>query len=124
LAAVSWAVWGAEEDEISIELASNGDAEPVRARGSTPKLPLEIDSDDTATLTVSGLRRARAGHQYVIWVRRGGRPQAAGTFRRGKAVRQLTRPVPKGAVVEVTLEPKGRPVTQTGDVLFEATRDS
>jgi anti-sigma factor RsiW len=59
-----------------------------------------------AALLVTGLERAPRGKTYEAWVIQRGTPRRAGTFRGGEeptAVR-LTRPVPEGAIVAVTLE--------------------
>jgi anti-sigma-K factor RskA len=60
-----------------------------------------------AALVVSGLRPAPAGKTYEVWVIRGGTANPAGLFRGTPATVHLTRRVPAGSVVGVTLEPAG-----------------
>ena len=71
-----------------------------------------------ATLVVHGLPPAAAGTSYELWVVRDGRPIAAG-FLRGQ-VGTLTRPVPPGASVAVSLEPRGGSRRPTGPLLLRA----
>lgn len=69
-----------------------------------------------ATLVVSGLSPAPAGKTYEAWVIRGGKAARAGLFssRSGTAAVRLTRRVPNGAVVGVTLERAGGVDQPTG----------
>jgi anti-sigma-K factor RskA len=73
----------------------------------------------TAQLAVSGLDEAPAGRVYEAWVIAGGRaPQPAGLFAGGrKVVVQLTRPVPPGSTVAVTLERAGGAKAPTTPIL-------
>ena len=78
---------------------------------------LVVSRTGAAALLVSNLRPAPAGKTYEAWVIQNRSPQRAGTFAAAKPFR-LTRPVPEGAVVAVTLErhggveaPTGTPVT-------------
>jgi anti-sigma-K factor RskA len=60
------------------------------------------------TLILNGLAAAPAGKTYEIWVIQGGKPVPAGTFPGGGRVAVvLTREVPDGAVVAVTVERAG-----------------
>ena len=59
-----------------------------------------------AALLVSNLAPAPAGKTYEAWVIQGKTPRRAGTFGQAKPFK-LTRPVPQGAVVAVTLERHG-----------------
>jgi anti-sigma-K factor RskA len=76
------------------------------------------------TLVVRNLDPAPAGKTYEAWVIKGGTPLPAGTFTGGGRVAfVLTRPVPDGAIVAVTLEraggvakPTTMPLFQTGAV--------
>jgi len=63
----------------------------------------------SGALVVSDLAPAPAGKTYEAWVIRDGRASAAGTFGGGgrTIVIRLTRPLPAGAVVAVTLERAG-----------------
>src|SRR5438132_1101797 len=72
---------------------------------------------EAATLLVSNLAPAPRGKTYEAWVIQNRSPRRAGTFGASTPLR-LSRPVPNGAVVAVTLErhggvdsPTGRPIT-------------
>lgn len=70
-----------------------------------------------ATLVISDLRAAPAGKTYEAWVMLNGRSLPAGLFtaRSKTATLVLSRNLPRGAIVAVTLEPAGgtpRPTTK------------
>jgi hypothetical protein len=71
-----------------------------------------------AVLVVPELPSPGAGTTYELWVIDGGRPVAAG-FLRGR-LGTLTRPVPPGAAVAVSIEPTGGSRRPTGPLLLEA----
>ena len=78
---------------------------------------LVVARTGAAALLVSNLGHAPRGRTYEAWVIQNRMPRRAGTFSDATSVR-LTRPVPDGAVVAVTVErrggvdaPTGRPVT-------------
>jgi anti-sigma-K factor RskA len=81
---------------------------------------LVVSRTGTAALVLSGLDPAPAGKTYEIWVIEGGAPKPAGLFDGAdtRTVLPLTRPVPEGAVVAVTLEPAGGVEEPTGSPLF------
>jgi len=68
-----------------------------------------VVSGGNGALVVSDLAQAPAGKTYEAWVIAGGRAYPAGTFGGGRktVVFRLTRALPAGAVVAVTLEPAG-----------------
>jgi anti-sigma-K factor RskA len=71
------------------------------------------------TLVVRNLDPAPAGKTYEVWVIKGGTPLPAGTFTGGGRVAfVLTRPVPDGAIVAVTLERAGGVAKPTTTPLF------
>jgi anti-sigma-K factor RskA len=71
------------------------------------------------TLVVRNLDPAPAGKTYEAWVIKGGTPLPAGTFTGGGRVAfVLTRPVPDGAIVAVTLERAGGVAKPTTTPLF------
>jgi anti-sigma-K factor RskA len=75
---------------------------------------LLIDPDGAATLVVDS-RPTPAGKDYEIWVIQDETPRPAGVFDGGRRIVRLSRPVPRGASVAVTLERNGgvlRPTTQ------------
>lgn len=78
---------------------------------------LVVSRTGAGALLLSNLRDAPRGKTYEAWVIQNRSPRPAGTFPGSTSVR-LTRPVPDGAVVAVTLErrggvdqPTGRPIT-------------
>lgn len=76
-----------------------------------------------AVLVVRGLADPPSGSTYQAWVVEGGRPVPAGTFEPGAAatVHALTRTMPEGAIVTVTLERDGgADVPTSGPILRSA----
>jgi anti-sigma-K factor RskA len=87
-----------------IELPEQG---PIAGR-------LHVDTDGEATLVVDSMPTA-PDKDYEIWVIEGETPRPAGVFDGGRRIVRLSRPVPPGASVAVTLERNGgvqRPTTQ------------
>jgi anti-sigma-K factor RskA len=73
------------------------------------------------TLLVDELATAPPGKTYEAWVIQKGNPLPAGTFRGGGRVAfVLTRDVPDGAVVAVTVEPAGGVQKPTTTPLFSS----
>jgi anti-sigma-K factor RskA len=71
-----------------------------------------------SVLVVHGMPAAPSGKTYEAWVIDGGVPQRAGVFEGGgQQIVLLERPLPDGATVAVTIEPKGGLDKPTGDVL-------
>jgi len=69
---------------------------------------LVVGADGQATLVITGLHRARTGKTYEAWVIQNGEPKPAGLFAGGAtSVVKLSRRVPRGAIVAVTLERAG-----------------
>ncbi len=93
--------------------------------GGSPesKLALTTSPSGTAQLAVSGLDPAPAGKAYEIWVIPAGKaPQPAGLFAGGdKTVVPMTRPVPEGATVAITLERAEGATTPTPPILLQTT---
>jgi hypothetical protein len=79
---------------------------------------LLVDRAGEAVLAVRRLPPAPAGKGYEIWVIAHGRVAAAGWLRGSLA--RLTRPVPPGAAVAVSLEPLGGSPKPTGPLLVRA----
>lgn len=75
-----------------------------------------------AALVVSRLAHAPRGKTYELWVVVAKQPTPAGTFAGGgeRSLVALTRKVPRGSQVSVSLEPAGGSRTLTGDLLFGA----
>ena len=89
------------------------------ARGS-----LVVTHGGEAALVVSGLPRPPAGKTYEVWVMRHGVSRPAGLFSvaGGTARVHLTRAVPSGAKVGVTLERAGGSLRPTQRPLFTSAR--
>ncbi len=84
-----------------------------------PRLALALQPSGTAQLTTAGFDRAPAGKVYEIWViEDGAAPKPAGVFR-DDGQTSLTRPVPKGATVAVTLERAPMAQTPTPPILAQ-----
>lgn len=114
-AALAFGLWAVS---LNNELADRPEAiELAGADGS-----LLIEPSGEAMLVVDRLGRAPAGKTFEIWVIEEGRPLPAGLFpgAPGRSIVPLTRPVPKGAVVAVTVERAGGVQKPTGDPLFTA----
>jgi anti-sigma-K factor RskA len=79
---------------------------------------LLVGRSGEAMLAARRLPPPAAGTVYELWVIDGDRPQPAGLFRGSLAT--LTRPVPPGAVVAVSLEPAGGSPRPTGPLLLQA----
>src|SRR5919204_1225815 len=75
-----------------------------------------------AVLTVDGLRRVESGKTYEAWVVKGNRTEPAGLFRggAGRTYVRLTKPVPKGALVGVTVEKAGGVKAPTNAMVLRA----
>lgn len=83
---------------------------------------LVVAHSGEAALVISALRPAPEGKTYEAWVVRGGPPQPAGIFAggSGRVVVALSRTVPHGARVAVSLERAGGSPKLTGSMLFGA----
>lgn len=81
-----------------------------------------VGSDGRAALVVRNLTPAPARKTYEIWVIENEVPRRAGLFdaENRRAAVLLERPVPRGAVVAVTLERDGGVDRPTGRPLFQA----
>ena len=79
---------------------------------------LLVSRSGEAVLAARRLPPPAAGTVYELWVIAGGRPQPAGLFRGPLAT--LTRPVPHGATVAVSVEPAGGSPRPTGRLLLRA----
>jgi anti-sigma factor RsiW len=86
------------------------------ARGADATLL--VAKDRAAVLVVRRLQPAPAGRAYEAWIIDRGRAVPAGILR--GSVLALTRPVPPGAAVGVTVERAGGSPRPTGPLLFRA----
>jgi anti-sigma-K factor RskA len=103
-AVVGLAVWN-----VSLHNRLDRAQEALRGVPLTGATGSVVVSGGNGALVVSNLAPAPAGKTYQAWVIKGGRASSAGTFGGGgrTIVFRLTRPLPAGAVVAVTLEPSG-----------------
>jgi anti-sigma-K factor RskA len=111
------AVRRAEADAIEL-LASDAERRPLSGgRGA-----LLLSTEGRAALVVCDLASAPEGKTYEAWVVQNDNPRPAGLFRGGDGckVRVLTRPVPRDALVAVTLEGEDGADKPTGRILFGA----
>jgi anti-sigma-K factor RskA len=115
IAAVALGIWAAS---LNSRLGDRPEAiEFEGANGS-----LIVGANGEGTLVVQGLDPAPTGKTYEIWVIDGATPKPAGLFAggEGRTAVALTRPVPAGATVAVTLERAGGVDAPTSMPLFQA----
>lgn len=114
--AIALGIWAA-----SLHNELGGRPEAFRLQGANGQLV--VTADGGAALIVNDLAPAPSGKTYEAWVIEGESPKPAGTFASGGAQTAfaLTRAVPDGATVAVTIEPTGGSESPTGDVQFSAS---
>jgi hypothetical protein len=107
---------------LGLRARSDGGIPPL---GDATAFPLHgahgallVTSSGEAVLVVRRLRPAPAGKAYEVWVVARGRAARAGILR-GSMV-ELSRSVPQGGRVAVTVEPTGGSSVPTGPFLFRA----
>ncbi len=98
------------------------DPESERISASVGSGTLVVSSTGAAALVLSNLDPAPNGKTYEIWVSEDRAPKPAGLFQTAGDRTQvvLTRAVPKGATVMVTLEPAGGTTKPSGAPVFMA----
>jgi anti-sigma factor RsiW len=99
------------------------DPRSERASATVGSGTLVVSPTGAAALVLSGLDPAPRGKTYEIWVAEDRAPEPAGLFQTtgDRTHVALTRPVPTGATVLVTLEPAGGRTQPSGAPLFAAT---
>ena len=99
------------------------DPRSERAAATVGSGTLVVSPTGAAALVLSDLDPAPRGKTYEIWVAEDRAPEPAGLFQTtGDRTRvAVTRPVPTGATVLVTLEPAGGRTRPSGAPLFAAT---
>jgi len=114
--AIAFGIWAAS---LHNELGDRPEA--FSLQGANGQLVVTPEGD--AALIVNDLAAAPSGKTYEAWVIEGGTPKSAGTFAGGGAQTAfaLTRTVPEGSTVAVTIEPAGGSESPTGDVQFSAS---
>jgi anti-sigma-K factor RskA len=125
VAALALGLWAVS---LSNELQSEREAQRDQPRAfpvaGTEGGRLVVAPTGEAVLLLPDFDPAPRGKTYEAWVIEDGAPQPAGLFEGGRRTAvALTRPVPRGAVVAVTLEPAGGVPAPTSDplVTVEAT---
>jgi anti-sigma-K factor RskA len=113
----------AERQARAISIMAQPGAKRIPVTGAEESLLLVVGMEGDAVLIVSRLEQAPAGKAYEIWVISGKTPKPAGLFRGGRdTVVPLTRTVPKGATVALTLERVGGSPRPTSKPRFAVTR--
>ena len=109
-------IWGA-----SMHNEFGEQAQAFRLTGADGQLLVTPERD--GVLIVNGLPPAPDGKTYEAWVIQDDSPLPAGIFAGGgmQTAFALTRAVPEGATVAVTIEPAGGVGAPTGDVQFSAS---
>jgi len=105
-------------DRAAELLAAKASASPlVGAEGS-----LLVANDGRAAIVVCGLDQTPSEKTYEAWVITGTTPQPAGLFRGGSGCQPiaLTRTVPRGSTVGVTVERAGGATSPTLPIVFRA----
>ncbi|MBA3384785.1 MAG: anti-sigma factor [Actinobacteria bacterium] len=124
--AIALGLWAAS---VSSELDRERTLLAILADPEATSIPLEgangrvvVTDTGEAALIVSGLATAPPGKTYELWVAKNGEMLPAGVFdaKRERDVVRLTRPVPPGSGVAVTVEDDGGTDTPTGDPIFSA----
>jgi anti-sigma-K factor RskA len=132
--AASWQQWGdgtkeatptesANRSSTTSSLVSQPGATRLPLVRSSGKLSVVVGRSDRAVL-IGSVGPAPTAKEYEVWVIRAGEPRRAGLFAGGpgQVVIALTRDLPPGATVAVTLEPRGGSDAPTSKPLFHATR--
>jgi len=115
-AAIAFGIWAAS---LHDQLGNRPQA--IQLTGANGQLI--IGQDGAATLIVDDLSAAPGGKTYEAWVISDEQTKPAGTFAGGgtRTAFALTRSVPDGATVAVTVEPAGGSEAPTGDIRFSAS---
>ena len=108
------------DENQALSVAFDPDATEFPMRGGEGTLVVADDGE--AVLVVAGLERSPQGQVYAAWVSEDGETMLpAGTFEGGaQSVVRLTRPVPSGGIVAVTLERDPAPEVPSGSPLMVA----
>ena len=124
--AIGLGLWGSSvsdqldrERSISAILADPG-AKSIPLKGANGRVV--VTDTGEAALVVSGLATAPEGKTYELWVAANGKLLPAGVFdaQHERDVVRLTRPVPPGSGVAVTVEDDGGTDAPTSDPIITA----
>lgn len=124
--AIALGLWAAsisddlDRERSVVAILADPQAQSIPLEGATGRVVVTGTGD--AALVVSGLAVAPEGKTYAIWVVEDGRTLPAGLFdaKHDRDVVRLTRPVPPGGGVAVTVEDDGGTDAPTGDPIFTA----
>ena len=114
-----------ETQTRAIDVLASLDAKRIPVQGTKGRVVLVLAPSGSAVLVVRDFAPAPAGKTYQAWVIVGENPRSAGVFEADSGAARvvpLTLPVPRGAVVAVTLEPSGGLSSPSGKPLFAAKR--
>lgn len=112
-----------QDQEQAIAVLSQRDSARIPVQGSNGRIVLVVAPSGEAVLVIQNVRRAPKGKTYEAWVIVGTTPSPAGLFAGGATrVIPLTRPVPRGAIVAVTLERAGGMQSPTTKPIYTAKR--
>lgn len=111
-----------DESEQVISILSQPDARRIPLSGAEGMLV--VNRSGEAWLVVSGLEAAPSDETYEAWVIEDGDPVAAGLFIGGgsRTIVKLSRDVPEGAAVAVTLERAGGADEPTQEPVFTSAQ--
>ena len=124
--AVALGLWAAslsnelDRERSLLAILADPDAKAIPLEGANGRVV--VTETGEAALVVSGLATAPEGKTYELWVAEGDKLLPAGVFdaRNERDVVRLTRPVPPGSGVAVTIEDDGGTDAPTGDPIFTA----
>lgn len=124
--AIALGLWAAsisddlDRERSVVAILADPQAKSIPLEGATGRVVVTDTGD--AALVVSGLATAPEGKTYEIWVVQDGRALPAGVFdaKQERDVVRLTRPVPPGGGVAVTVEADGGVDAPTGDPVITA----
>lgn len=107
-----------------VSLISKPTTATIPVQGSGRSIILVIGARGYGVLVLNSVTSPPAGKTYEAWVIKPNvkAPQPAGLFTGGTGVVKLTTPVPPGAVVAITVEPKGGSPAPTQKPKLLATR--
>ena len=109
-----------DQERSVVSILADPNARQVPMEGGDGRVVVTESGDAALVASVAG---APPGKTYEVWVFEGATPRRAGTFEGEAAhdVVRLTRPVPPGAKVAVTVEPDGGVDAPTSPPVMSAT---